>query len=150
MKLTRNHEQAAIIIILTELYLNIAIPVLSPKVLKQYSNFDGLTDDDLIYLLNDVVSQLKDLDMLSTGDKPVKQAAMYAHPRLKAQIKLLMDKMYENESLEKFLNMDNVKRNDIKSTIINKIQEDGIDIFVEIMFSAVKNIFPEILPSLLK
>lgn len=142
MKLTRNHAHAAMIIVLTELYFDFRIPVLGPKMLQKYANFDELSYDDRIDLLNHVVNQLKDLKMLSTGNKPVIQVAQYANPQLSSNIISILDKIYKHDSFEKFLEINTNTSKDIKSVINKKIKDDGIDIFVSSMFSIFKNASP--------
>lgn len=145
MRINRNHEHAAIIIILKELYLNIDLSELSPNLFERYLNFEGLKEYDLIVLLNDVVDQLLDLDLISTGNNPIRQAARYSSPRLTGQGKILLDKVFENSSLQKFLYDDMSVQKNMSGLICDKVVDEGPAIFVDVMFAGLKKVYSEIL-----
>lgn len=146
MKITRSQEQSAMIILLTELYLDTQKDWLSIDCLSKYTNFETLNKEDLIFLINSAVSQLIDLEMIIVKGR-LEQAGECANVRMNGKAKILLDKIFGNESFIKFIDVKD--KNNFTEALFKKIDEEGIDIFVSFVFEGFKEIYKNALSSII-
>jgi len=148
MKITRYQEQSAMIILLTELYFDTQKNWLSVDCLRKYTNFETLNNEELIFLINSAVSQLIDLEMIIVKSK-LEKAGEYANVRMNGKAKILLDKIFGNESFIKFIDLKEKDKNNFTEYLYKKINEDGVDIFVSFIFEGFKEIYKNTLSSII-
>lgn len=148
MKITRSQEQSAMIILLTELYFDTQKNWLSVDCLSKYTNFETLNEEDLIFLINSAVSQLIDLEMIIVKAR-LEQAGECANVRMNGKAKILLDKIFGNESFIKFIDLKEKDKNKFTDALFKKIDEEGIDIFVSFVFEGFKEIYKNALSNII-
>lgn len=148
MKITRSQEQSAMIILLTELYFDTQKNWLSVDCLSKYTNFETLNKEELIFLINSAVSQLLDLEMIIVKGR-LEQAGEYANVRMNGKAKILLDKIFGNESFIKFVDLKEKDKNKFTEVLYKKINEEGIDIFVSFIFEGFKEIYKNALGNII-
>lgn len=146
-KFNRKDEHVAMIIILTKIYNNEFIDFkdkknMSYKILKQFQNFEDLDEYNMKTMFYSVVKQLKDLNFIKYDDYS-KIDCSFSNANITGQGGIILDKVFFNESLSKFLTNENKKT--LSDIIINEISNNSIslvvDIFVKTLSETCKNIY---------
>jgi hypothetical protein len=137
---TSNHRHAAIILILTELYTKDYTKKHSNTggwLFDDYANYDGLNENQKEDLFGYAAKQLKDLALIDFG-AICKHTGQITNPRLTGQGELILARLFENESLNNFFQLNPIDSTDTKKIIIEKIQEVGIDVVVKVLYEGLK------------
>lgn len=141
IKINSDHRHAAIILILTELYIEDytgPLASLGGWFFDDYTNYDGLEENQKEKLFELATKQLKDLNLIDYSSM-CNHTGEIRKPRLTGQGELILANLFGDESLDKFLKKDQKEKNTAKEIINQKIKEEGIEVFVKIVAEGLKS-----------
>ena len=138
---TSDHRHAAIILILTELY-NVDYTEKNSTtggwLFNEYENYNGLNESQKNDLFRYVAQQLQELKLIEYKSISP-HTGQIIEPRLTGQGELILAKLFKDESLNKFFQINPIEKSLTKKIILEKIKEEGIGVVVKVMSEGLKD-----------